>query len=132
MFKLLFLLLLLYSSNILGSEKKIIIASTTSTYDTGLLSFINNKFKEKFDIEVKVLAQGTGQALRTAKDGNIEILIVHHTLSELDFMKNGYGYIRYNLMFNDFILVGPRNDNLNCINLEEKLYFIFSQKLKFI
>ena len=128
----LILILILISKNLFSVEKKIIIASTTSTYDSGLLTFLNERFKEEYGIDVQVLAQGTGQALRTAKDGNVEILMVHHKKSELEFMKNGFGLIRYNLMYNDYIIVGPKSDFKKCKNLNDKLYYIFSNNLKFI
>ena len=132
MIKLLFLIFFIISSNVYSFEKKIIVASTTSTYDSGLLNFLNDKFKEKFGIKVQVLAQGTGQALRTAKDGNIEIVIVHHKKSELDFMDDGYGLIRYDLMYNDYIIVGPKNDKTKCQSIKQKLNLIFSSNVKFI
>ena len=99
-----------FYNSVYGLENKIIIASTTSTYDTGLMDEINNKFNEKYNIHVQVLALGTGQAIRAAADGNVELLLVHHTQSELEFMNKGYGEIRYNLMYNDFVLVGPINE----------------------
>ena len=127
-----FIFLLFFSTNLLCYDKKIILATTTSTYDSGLLTYLNEIFKYKFDINVKVLTLGTGQALRIAKDGNVEILMVHHKESELAFMKEGYGLLRYDLMFNDYIIVGPKLDNKKCLNLKEKLNFIFQNKLKFI
>ena len=132
MCKFFFIFFLLVSSSIFGAEKKIILASTTSTYDSGLLNFINSEFKKKFNINVQVLAQGTGQALRTARDGNVEVLIVHHKLSEEEFMTKGYGLIRYEFMYNDYILVGPKNDKDVCFDLNEKLKYIYSKNLKFI
>ena len=98
---------LIISLNLFSADNKIIVVSTTSTYDTGLLTYINKNFKEKFNIYVQVLSQGTGQAIRTAKDGNIEVLLVHHKESELKFIEDGYGLIRHKLMYNDFIIVGP-------------------------
>ena len=64
-----------FYNSVYGLENKIIIASTTSTYDTGLMDVINNKFNEKFNIQVQVLALGTGQAIRAAVDGNVELLL---------------------------------------------------------
>ena len=113
-------------------ESKIIVASTTSTYDTGLLDELNNKFYEKYKIRVQVLSLGTGQAIRTAKDGNAEILLVHHEISELEFMKNGYGVERNEIMYNDYILVGPKKDNKKCISVQDKLKQIHNKKFLFI
>ena len=132
MFKTIFLIFILLSSDVFCLENKIILASTTSTHDSGLLDYLNIKFKEYSGIDVKVLAQGTGQALRTAKDGNVEVVMVHHKESELQFMESGYGLIRHDLMYNDFIIVGPKTDNDKCGSLEKKLKYIFFNNIKFI
>ena len=123
---------LFISLNIFSAENKIIVASTTSTYDTGLLTYINKTFKEKFNIDVQVLSQGTGQAIRTAKDGNIEVLLVHHKESELKFIEDGYGLMRHKLMYNDFIIVGPKFDNQRCDDIDIKLSGIFKNNYIFI
>lgn len=133
MFKLfIFFTFLIFPINVHSIEKKIILASTTSTYDSGLLDYLNIKFKEIYNIEVQVLAQGTGQALRTAKDGNVEVLMVHHKESELAFIEDGYGEFRYDLMYNDYIIVGPLNDRFDCKNIQLKLKEIFFNKSKFV
>ena len=114
------------------SANKIIVASTTSTYDTGLLNLLNDKFYEKFNIRVQVLSLGTGQAIRTAKDGNAEILLVHHKPSEIEFMNNEYGKERYEIMYNDYVLVGPKSDDGNCKSVQHKLEEIHNNKFLFI
>ena len=114
------------------NANKIIVASTTSTYDTGLLNLLNDKFYEKFNIRVQVLSLGTGQAIRTAKDGNAEILLVHHKPSEIEFMNDGYGEVRYEIMYNDYVLVGPKNDDGNCKSVQHKLEEIYDNKFLFI
>ena len=114
------------------AENKIIVASTTSTYDTGLLDALNNTFYDKYKIRVQVLSLGTGQAIRTAKDGNAEILLVHHEPSELEFMKDGFGLERNEIMYNDYILVGPKEDNRKCSSVENKLKEIHDKKFLFI
>ncbi len=119
-------------STFTNAQNFITIASTTSTHDTGLLKHINKVFTDKFKVNVKVLSLGTGQAIRIAKDGNVDILLVHHTPSELAFMNNGHGKIRYNLMYNDFVLVGPKEDNKNCESISSKFRYIANNKLKFI
>ena len=121
-----------YSSNLLSIENKIMIATTTSTYDSGLLNYLNEHFTKKHNITPHVISQGTGQALRTAKDGNVEILIVHHKKSELEFMEEGFGLLRYDLMYNDFIIVGPKSDNKKCNKLKNKLTDIISNNLQFL
>ena len=114
------------------NASKIIVASTTSTYDTGLLNLLNEKFYDKFNIRVQVLSLGTGQAIRTAKDGNAEILLVHHKPSEEEFMNNGYGEKRYEIMYNDYVLVGPKKDNGRCTSVQQKLEEIYNNKSLFI
>ena len=130
--KILLLILVYFPINSFAKDSKITIASTTSTYDTGLLKVINDEFTKKFNIKVKVLSQGTGQAMRTAIDGNAEILLVHHKESELDFMSQGFGIKRYEIMYNDYVLIGPRKDNENCLSVEKKLLNIYTQKHIFI
>ena len=124
------LFLLFISGNI--SANKIIVASTTSTYDTGLLNLLNDNFYKKFNIRVKVLSLGTGQAIRIAKDGNAEILLVHHKSSEVEFMNNGYGLERYEIMYNDYVLVGPKSDYEKCNSVQRKLEEINDESFLFI
>ncbi len=111
---------------------KIIVASTTSTHDTGLLDLINDKFYSKYNVRVQVLSLGTGQAIRTAKDGNAEILLVHHKPSEIEFMNDGYGEVRYEIMYNDYVLVGPKNDKSTCTSVKKKFEEIYNYQLLFI
>ena len=131
-FKIFLTILLLFLITDSVRANKIVVASTTSTYDTGLLDLLNDKFYEKFNIRVQVLSLGTGQAIRTAKDGNAEILLVHHQPSELEFMNNGYGEVRYEIMYNDYVLVGPKNDNDECKSVKKKLEDIHKNKYLFI
>ena len=133
MFKILiYIVILITNYSLYANENTITIASTTSTHDTGLLKSINKTFYNNFNIRVNVISLGTGQAIKIAKDGNVEILLVHHTPSELAFMNQGYGKIRHNLMYNDFILIGPKTDQNECFSIEEKLSEIKNNKLKFI
>ena len=129
---LIFIIFLFIYKNLYAENNYITIASTTSTHDTGILKYINKSFTEKFNIDIKVLSLGTGQAIRVAKDGNAEILLVHHLPSELEFMNNGYGLLRYDLMYNDFVLVGPKEDNIKCESIENKLNYIANNNLQFI
>ena len=130
--KIFLIILFLFTINKSINANKIIVASTTSTYDTGLLNLLNDKFYKKFNIKVQVLSLGTGQAIRTAKDGNAEILLVHHKPSELEFMNNGYGEERYEIMYNDYVLVGPKSDDGNCKSVQHKLEEIHNNKFLFI
>jgi len=125
-------ILFLFTITETANANKIIVASTTSTYDTGLLNLLNDKFYKKFNIRVQVLSLGTGQAIRTAKDGNAEILLVHHKPSEIEFMNNGYGEERHEIMYNDYVLVGPKIDDGNCKSVQQKLEEIYDNKFLFI
>ena len=92
------------------AEPYITLASTTSTDNSGLYRHILPKFTKKTGIHVRVVAVGTGQALRIARNGDADVLIVHHKTSEEKFVADGFGVKRFDLMYNDFILVGPKDD----------------------
>ena len=89
---------------------KIILATTTSTQDSGLLDVILPDFVAKSGIQVDVIAVGTGQALQLGKDGNADVLLVHARASEDAFMEEGHGVRREDVMYNDFVIVGPASD----------------------
>jgi tungstate transport system substrate-binding protein len=93
-----------------GQDKSIVVASTTSTQDSGLFGHILPLFKTKTGIGVKVIAQGTGQALDTARRGDADVVFVHAKSAEEKFLAEGFGVKRYPVMYNDFILVGPSSD----------------------
>ena len=118
--------------NLNAETGRIIIATTTSTYDSGLLNYINPIFEKKYNIKVHSISVGTGQAIRIAKNGDADILLVHHKDSEISFIKNEYGIKRHELMYNDYLIVGPKNDNNNCDSIEKKLVNIRAKKLNFI
>jgi len=88
----------------------ITVQSTTSTRDSGLYDFILPKFREASGITVNVVAVGTGQAIRNARDCNGDVLLVHSRPDEEDFVAQGYGVKRYDLMYNDFVIIGPKTD----------------------
>ena len=129
---LLIFILIFLIKNALANDKHITIASTTSTHDTGLLEYINKEFEKKYKIKVRALSLGTGQAIKVAMDGNVDILLVHHKKSELEFMNKGYGTLRYDLMYNDFVLIGPKKDNETCSSIENKMIEIKKSKLLFV
>ncbi|MGB7062849.1 MAG: substrate-binding domain-containing protein [Candidatus Zixiibacteriota bacterium] len=93
-----------------GEEGKLILATTTSVEDSGLLEHLLPVFETENTCRVKVIAVGSGQALRLAKDGNADAILVHDRKSEEEFVKKGYGEKRIEIMYNDFVLVGPEND----------------------
>lgn len=98
---------------LLGSTaqaESIILASTTSTQNSGLFDDILPRFTAKTGIQVKVVAQGTGQALETGRRGDADVLLVHNRKAEDAFVADGSGVDRRDVMYNDFVLVGPKGD----------------------
>jgi len=93
-----------------AQDKSIVVASTTSTQDSGLFEYLLPIFKEKTGITVKVLAQGTGQALDTARRGDADVVFVHAKSAEEKFLAEGEGVKRFPVMYNDFVLIGPKAD----------------------
>jgi tungstate transport system substrate-binding protein len=101
---------LVFAGHASAQDKSIVVASTTSTQDSGLFGHILPMFKAKTGIDVKVVAQGTGQALDTARRGDADVVFVHAKSAEEKFLAEGFGVKRYPVMYNDFILVGPKGD----------------------
>ena len=93
-----------------AAEKFITVASTTSTEQSGLFGHLLPLFTEKTGIAVRVVAQGTGQALKTASQGDADVVFVHDPASEKKFVEEGWGVKRVPVMYNDFVLVGPASD----------------------
>ena len=93
-----------------AAERFITVASTTSTESSGLFDYLLPKFQEKTGIEVRVIAQGTGQALETARKGDVDVVFVHAPAAEKKFVEAGWGVRRNEVMYNDFVIVGPKND----------------------
>ena len=93
-----------------AQDRSILVASTTSTQDSGLYGYLLPIVRQSTGIEVKVLAQGTGQALDTARRCDADVVFVHARSAEEKFLAEGYGVKRYPVMYNDFILIGPKND----------------------
>ncbi len=93
-----------------AQDKSIVVASTTSTQDSGLFGYLLPMFQAKTGIDVKVVAQGTGQALDTARRGDADVVLVHAKAQEEKFVQDGFGVKRREVMYNDFIVVGPKAD----------------------
>jgi len=91
-------------------EKSIVVASTTSAQDSGLFEYLRPIFKQKTGITVKVLAQGTGHALDTARCGDADVVLVHDKSAEEKFLAEGEGVKRFPVMYNEFVLIGPKHD----------------------
>ncbi len=93
-----------------AEDQSIVVASTTSTQDSGLFGYLLPIVKQKTGVDVKVLAQGTGQALDTARRGDADVVFVHAKSAEEKFLAEGFGVKRYPVMYNDFVIVGPKED----------------------
>ena len=94
----------------IAEDRSIVVASTTSTQDSGLFGYLLPIFKAKTGIEVKMIAQGTGQALDTARRGDADVVFVHAKSQEEKFLAEGFGVKRFDVMYNDFVLIGPKDD----------------------
>ena len=86
------------------------LATTTSTENSGLLAHIHPDFEKKTGIRIKVIAKGTGASLQLARDGNADVILVHARQLEDQFVAEGYGVMRHDVMFNDFVVIGPVAD----------------------
>jgi tungstate transport system substrate-binding protein len=93
-----------------AQDKFIVVASTTSTEQSGLFGHILPAFKAKTGIDVRVVALGTGQALDTARRGDADVVFVHDKAAEEKFLAEGFGVDRREVMYNDFVMVGPKSD----------------------
>jgi tungstate transport system substrate-binding protein len=104
------LLFITWAAMPLAATATLTLASTTSTLDSGLFDALIPPFEKKFSCTVKVIAVGTGQAMRLARDGNADVLLVHDREAEEKFVADGFGVERLDVMHNDFVLVGPPAD----------------------
>src|SRR5579885_1702604 len=102
-----------------GEDKFIIVESTTSTQNSGLFEHILPIFTKKTGIEVRVVAVGTGQALKNAANGDGDVVLVHSKPDEEKFVADGFGVKRYDVMYNDFIIVGPAEDPAKIAGLKD-------------
>ncbi|MDF2614387.1 MAG: tungsten transporter substrate-binding protein [Clostridia bacterium] len=115
----------------------LLIGSTTSLQDSGLLDELLPEFYEETGIEAKVIAVGTGQAMKLGQDGDVDVLLVHDKPSEIAFVEEGHGIKRWDVMYNDFILLGPQEDPLHIkdkagTDILEAFKLIASQEAEFI
>lgn len=92
------------------ARESIVLATTTSVENSGLLAYLLEQFGKESEVEVKVVARGTGQAFRIAENGDADLVLAHHPASEEAFVAEGFGVARIPVMFNYFTLVGPRHD----------------------
>ena len=118
-----------------GGDKVLSISTTTSTQASGLLDILLPEFKKDTGIDVKVIAKGTGAAIRDGMDGNVDLIFVHAKAREEKFVADGYGTKRYAVMHNDFIIIGPQEDPAGVAkssNVKDALKAIAAKEAEFI
>jgi tungstate transport system substrate-binding protein len=96
--------------NLAPEVQTVILATTTSTYDSGLLDYLLPDFEAQYNAKVEVIAVGTGQAIKTTEQGDADVVLVHARAREDKFVAEGYGVNRQDVMYNDFVIVGPKDD----------------------
>ncbi len=101
---------LMFAGQLAAEDKVITMSTTTSTQASGLLDVLLPAFKAATGIDIKVVAKGTGAAIRDGQDGNVDVIFVHDTAREEQFVADGFGTKRYAVMHNDFVLLGPAAD----------------------
>jgi tungstate transport system substrate-binding protein len=112
-----------------AAPQKLVIATTTSLYDTGLLDYLQPKFESQYNVKLLITSQGTGKAIELAQRGDADVLLVHSPAQELTFMKSGNGINRRSFASNSFIIVGPANDPAGIKNMTpEKAFTTLEQK----
>lgn len=124
-----------FSGTTYAQNKSIIVASTTSTEQSGLFGFMLPIYKMKSGIQVKVVAVGTGQALDIGRRGDADVVFVHDTAAENKFVADGNAPKRYDVMYNDFVLIGPKSDPAKVAggkNIQEALEKISNAKSIFV
>ena len=128
------LLPLVLAPSLAVAQKTITVASTTSTEQSGLFKYLLPKFADKTGIEVKVVAVGTGQALDIGRRGDADVVFVHDKEAEEKFVADGYGVSRQEVMYNDFVIVGPRSDPARAAgkDVQEALRRIAAAKASFV
>ena len=133
--KSIFLLSILFSFSFVSHASSLIIQSTTSTRDSGLYEYLLPYYPDINNVKIKVIAVGTGQAIMNAKNCDGNILIVHDTKREIKFINDGHGSDRHNLMYNDFVIIGPSSDRANIASsggVNDAFSRIYKKKHKFI
>jgi len=103
-------LLVLICGPSLAKEQRILVQSTTSTQNSGFYDYILPVFEEETGLNVDVVAVGTGQAIRNARNGDADVLLVHAKATEEEFVAGQFGVKRFDLMYNDFVIIGPKSD----------------------
>ena len=106
--------MLLMTAGVARAEAPILVQSTTSTQNSGLYDYLLPLYREATGNRVRIVAVGTGQAIKNARNCDGDVLIVHSKIDEEAFVAEGYGIARHDLMYNDFVLIGPKEDPQAC------------------
>jgi tungstate transport system substrate-binding protein len=112
---------MLTAAGVRAQDRFIVVASTTSTEQSGLFKHLLPRFEKKTGVQVRVVALGTGQALDMARRGDADVVFVHDPAAEEKFVAEGYGVKRFPVMYNDFVLVGPKSDPAKVAGAKEAL-----------
>lgn len=117
-----------------GSSRELVLATTTSTQDSGLLDALIPLFKRESGVQVKVVAVGSGQALELGRRGDADVLLTHAPQAEKAFVANGYGRDRQTVMHNEFVIVGPPSDagQLKGLSIQEVFRTIARKQISFV
>ena len=118
----------------IAQKNQLMMATTTSTDNTGLLDYLIPKFKETTGIDLRWIATGTGKAIKMGENCDVDVLMVHAPASEKKFVNNGFGTDRREIMFNDFVIIGPANDpsGIKGKSIKEALQLIKTRKGVFV
>jgi len=103
-------ILLIFSYTKSSQQRSLVLATTTSTFDSGLLDYVLPAFEKRNNVKLSILAKGTGESIEIAKRGDADLVLVHSRKLEEQFVKDGYGVHRVGVMYNDFIIIGPSDD----------------------
>ena len=112
------------------AQETLKLATTTSTYETGLLDYILIPFEEKNNIKVHIISVGTGKAIKLGENGDVDVILVHARKVENKFIENGFGVNRRDVMYNDYVIIGPKNDpaGVKGIKNPQEAFLKISQK----
>ncbi len=116
-----------------AKDKQLLLATTTSIHNSGLLDILLQNFEKNHDITVKAVIQGSGLAIRSAIDGNADVIITHAPEAEIELIASGYGVKRYPFMYNHFVIVGPQEAlNLDATDVLSSLQKIATKRALFV
>ncbi len=111
------------------------LATTTSIYETGILDYILPPFEKKYNVKVYIISVGTGKAIKLGENGDVDVILVHDRDTEDKFVNDGFGVDRRDVMYNDFVILGPENDPAKISGLKaikEVLMRIYNAKYTFV